>query len=57
MGVSIKEIKVDIFLIQFYHKEYMNWVLNGGPCSFDNIILLLALIPQGGAVISTFMAP
>lgn len=33
MGVSIKEIDPGIFLFQFYHKEDMNWVLNGvlGP--------------------------
>lgn len=31
MGMNIKEIDPGIFLLQFYHKEDMVWVLHGGP--------------------------
>ncbi|XP_017256434.1 uncharacterized protein LOC108225991 [Daucus carota subsp. sativus] len=47
MGMTIKEIDPGIFLLQFYHKEDMLWVLNGGPWSFDNAMLLLERIPSG----------
>lgn len=47
MCINIKEIDQGIFLFQFYHKEDLKWVLNGGPWSFDNAMLILALIPQG----------
>lgn len=47
MGISIKELEQGIFLFQFYHKEDMNWVLNGGPWSFDGAMLVLSVIPQG----------
>lgn len=32
---------------QFYHKEDMLWVLNGGPLAFDNAIQLVDVIPPG----------
>ncbi|XP_074328037.1 uncharacterized protein LOC141665950 [Apium graveolens] len=47
MGVTIKEIEPGIYLFQFYHIEDLNWVMNGGPWSFDNIMLVLATIPPG----------
>lgn len=47
MGINIKEIETGIFLFQFYHKEDMQWVLNGGPWAFDNVMLLVDVIPQG----------
>lgn len=47
MGINIKELETRIFLFQFYHKEDMNWVLNGGLWSFDNAMLVLAPIPHG----------
>lgn len=47
MGINIKEIEPGIFLFQFYHKEDMNWVLKGGPWSFDNAMLILAEVPKG----------
>lgn len=47
MGINIKELDAGIFLFQFYHKEDLQWVINGGPWSFDNAMLVLALIPNG----------
>lgn len=38
MGINIKELESGVYLFQFYHKEDMQWVLNGGPWSFDNAI-------------------
>lgn len=45
MGITIKELESGIYLFQFYHIQDLNWVLNGGPWSFDNIMLALAIIP------------
>lgn len=47
MGITIKELESGIYLFQFYHPEDLNWVMNGGPWSFDNIMLALAVIPPG----------
>ena len=47
MGINIKEIDPGIFLFQFYHREDMLWVLNGGPWSFDNAMLIVNRIPIG----------
>lgn len=47
MGINIKELKTGIYLFQFFHKEDLSWVLNGGPWSFDNAMLLIDLIPSG----------
>ncbi|KAL8118176.1 hypothetical protein AgCh_015900 [Apium graveolens] len=47
MGINIKEIETGIFLFQFYYKEDMLWVLNGGPWNFDNVMLLVDIIPMG----------
>lgn len=47
MGINIKEIEQGIFLFQFYHKEDMNWVLKGGPWSFDNAMFEMAEVPKG----------
>lgn len=47
MGINIKEIEKGMFLFQFYHKEDMIRVLNGGPWSFDNAMLVLAEVPKG----------
>lgn len=47
MGINIKEIEQGIFLFQFYHKDDMNWVLRGGPWSFDNSMLVIAEVPKG----------
>lgn len=47
MGITIKEIDPGIYLFQFYHIEDLKWVMNGGPWSFDNIMLALATIPNG----------
>lgn len=47
MGIFSKEIDPCIFLFQFYHKEDMLWVSNGGPWSFDNAMLIVNRIPSG----------
>lgn len=47
MGITIKEIEPGIFLFQFYHKEDMQWVLKGGPWSFDNAMIVMAEVPKG----------
>lgn len=47
LGINIEEIETGIFLFQFYHKKDMNWVLKGGPWSFDSVMLVLTAVPQG----------
>lgn len=47
LGITIKEIETGSYLFQFYHKEDMQWVINGGPWMFDNMMLLLESIPSG----------
>lgn len=47
MGVNIKEIESGIYLFQFYHREDLNWVLQGGSWSFDNAMLVINIIPPG----------
>ncbi|XP_074327337.1 uncharacterized protein LOC141665256 [Apium graveolens] len=47
MGVNIKELEVGIFLFQFYHRKDKMWVMNGGPWSFDNAMLLIDSISEG----------
>lgn len=44
MGINIKEIEPCIFLFQFYHREDMAWVQNGGPWLFDNTMLTVSKI-------------
>lgn len=47
MGINIKEIKSGLFLFQFYPKDDLVWVKNGGPWSFDNALLVLNNIALG----------
>lgn len=47
MGISIKDLEQDVFLFQFYKKEDMQWVMNGGPWSFDNVMLALETVTAG----------
>lgn len=47
MGINIKEIETGIFLFQFYHREDMLWVINGGPWQCDNAMLCFDVIPDG----------
>ena len=47
MGINNKEIDPGIFLFQFYHREDLLWVCNGGPWSFDNAMLIVNEIPNG----------
>lgn len=30
-GISIKDLKPGVFLVQFYHKDDLKWVFSGGP--------------------------
>lgn len=46
-GISIKDLKLGIFLFQFYHVEDLQWVLNGGPWSFDGAMLIVSTIKKG----------
>lgn len=47
MGINIKGLETSIYPFQFYHKEDIRWVLNGGSWSFDNVMLIIDIIPQG----------
>lgn len=46
-GINIKDLKPDIFLFQFYHMDDMQWVMNGGPWSFDGAMLITNIINKG----------
>lgn len=46
-GINIKEIGQEVFLFQFFRKEDMNWVMSGGPWSFDNVMLALKPVAAG----------
>jgi hypothetical protein len=46
-GVTIKEAKVGIFMFHFAHPLDMEAVLNGGPWTFDNNMLILEQVPLG----------
>lgn len=48
MGINIKSLTTGLYLFQFYHKEDMQWMMNNGPWSFDNAILVTNTIPAGG---------
>ncbi|GAU21829.1 hypothetical protein TSUD_176750 [Trifolium subterraneum] len=45
--VAITEAKPDIFLFQFGHPLDMEAVIQGGPWTFDNYLLILEQIPLG----------
>ncbi|KAL8091669.1 hypothetical protein AgCh_034074 [Apium graveolens] len=47
MGINIKELESGIFLFRFYHGEGMNWVLKGGPWSFDNAMIMMEEVLNG----------
>lgn len=46
-GINIKDLKPGIYLFPFYHGDDMEWVLNGGPWSFDSAMLVLSKIGIG----------
>ncbi|XP_074339573.1 uncharacterized protein LOC141677486 isoform X2 [Apium graveolens] len=46
-GINIKDLKPGIFLFQFYHMDDLEWVLNGGPWTFDGGMLVLSKIGNG----------
>lgn len=48
MGINIREIASGIFLFQFFHVKDLQWVMKGGPWSFDNTMLMIQPIPPGG---------
>ena len=47
MGLNIKDLEYGLFMFQFYRKEDMQWVLKGGPWSFDNSMLALETVTAG----------
>ena len=47
MGINIKELEQGVYLFQFYHREDMFWVQNGGPWTFENAMLCIDIIPPG----------
>lgn len=47
MGINIKSIKKRLYLFQFYHKDDLNWVINNGPWTFDNVLLVSNIIKAG----------
>nr|XP_017250903.1 PREDICTED: uncharacterized protein LOC108221543 [Daucus carota subsp. sativus] len=47
MGINIKDLEQGLFLFQFYRKEDMQWVLKGGPWSFDNAMVALETVGVG----------
>lgn len=47
MRINIKEIDPGIFLFQFYHREDLLWVFNGGSWLFNNAMLVMNKIPPG----------
>lgn len=47
MGINIKEIETGIFLFQFFHEKDLQWVMEGGPWSFDNAMLIIQRILPG----------
>lgn len=46
-GVSIKEVEPGLFRFQFFHKVDLLRILNGGPWSFDNYMLVLTSMQIG----------
>lgn len=46
-GINIKDLKPGIFLFQFYHKDDLHWVLDGGPWTFDGAMLVVNTISRG----------
>lgn len=44
MEISIKELEHGIYLFQFFHKEDIQWVIEGGPWMFDNVMIALGPI-------------
>lgn len=47
MGINIKDLKPGLFLLQFYHKDDMQWVLSNGPWTFDGALLVTNVIKVG----------
>lgn len=47
MGINIKMLKPSLFLFQLFHKYDMQWMMNNGPWSFDNAMLITNTIPAG----------
>lgn len=49
-SVTIKEAEPGLYLFQFFHHMDLERVLNGGPWSFDNFMLVLEKLPMGVAI-------
>lgn len=43
-GITIKDLKPGVYLFQFYHVDDLEWVLNGGPWSFDGAMLVISRV-------------
>lgn len=48
MGINIKTLLPGLFVLQFYHKEDLKWMISNSPWSFDNALLVTNTIPNGG---------
>lgn len=46
-GVTIDEPEPGLFIFQFYHKIDLQRIFSGGPWSFDNYMLVLAVLEAG----------
>lgn len=46
-GVAVKEAQPGLFLFQFFHKLDMEEILNGGPWTYDNHMLVLEKLKVG----------
>ncbi|CAN1149593.1 hypothetical protein LINPERHAP2_LOCUS17106 [Linum perenne] len=40
MGVTVKDLGNRLLLFRFYHERYIRWVLDNGPWSFNNALLI-----------------
>lgn len=47
MGITIKMLIPGIYLFQFYQIEDIGWVMNNGPWTFDNAMLVTNVIQAG----------
>lgn len=47
MGINIKELDQGIFLLQFYIIGDLQWVMKGGPWTFDNVMFALEKVALG----------
>lgn len=46
-GLFVKDLGSNLYLFQFYHEVDMQRILEGGPCSFDNNLLIIGKLTAG----------